>query len=199
MPLYNCVLIDELADLMMIARGDIEVLVARLAQMARAVGIHLVIATQRPSVNVITGVIKANFATRIAFQVSSKVDSRTILDTNGAEALLGRGDLLFSSGGAAKPIRIQGSLINPHEIEQITDMIKEQARPSYLKETFETGEEDSLFDENDAASNDDALYKQAKQIVARNRNSFHFPSPKKTPNRIRGVRLECLIKWKMKE
>ncbi len=161
---YIVVIIDELADLMMVARGEIEGAVCRLAQMARAVGIHLVLATQRPSVNIITGVIKANFPTRIAFQVSSKVDSRTILDCNGAECLLGKGDMLFSHGGASKPIRVQGSLITTREIEALTDFIKEQKQVEYLEEKFEEEEEAGGLNE-DGLSGDDTLYNEALELV----------------------------------
>lgn len=130
------VIIDELADLMMVARNEVEEYVIRLAQMARAVGMHLIIATQRPSVNVITGIIKANFPSRIAFQVSSKVDSRTILDMNGAEALMGRGDMLYSPGGV-KPFRLQGAFVADAEVERLADFIREQEKARYQKEDFE--------------------------------------------------------------
>lgn len=134
---YIIVVVDELADLMLVAKADVEESIQRLAQMARAVGIHLILATQRPSVNVITGIIKANFPSRIAFQVSQKVDSRTILDCNGAEALLGRGDMLFSKGGAAKPIRIQGAFLSDEEVEHIADYCRSQMPPHYEVEEFE--------------------------------------------------------------
>ena len=130
------VVIDELADLMLVAKNEVEEYVIRLAQMARAVGIHLIVATQRPSVNVITGIIKANFPTRIAFRVTSKVDSRTILDMNGAQSLLGRGDMLFSPGGV-KPFRIQGAFVSDAEIESLTDFIRSQQKANYEKEDFE--------------------------------------------------------------
>jgi len=120
------IIVDELADLMLVARNEVEENVIRLAQMSRAVGIHLIIATQRPSVNVITGIIKANFPCRIAFQVSSKVDSRTILDMNGAEALLGQGDMLFSSGGSIRPMRIQGAFVSDAEVERLAEFITAQ-------------------------------------------------------------------------
>lgn len=125
------VVIDELADIMMTARADVEVQLARIAQLSRAVGIHTIIATQRPSVNVITGIIKANFPTRIAFQVTSQVDSRTILDSKGAESLLGRGDMLFSPPGASGMMRIQAPLVSDPEIERITEFISEQAQPKF--------------------------------------------------------------------
>jgi len=134
---HLAIVIDELADLMMIAKNEVEEYVIRLAQLSRAVGIHLVIATQRPSVNVITGIIKANFPTRIAFQVSSKVDSRTIIDMNGAETLLGRGDMLFYHAGAPKPIRIQGAFVSEDEVEALTDFIREEQKAIYVKEDFE--------------------------------------------------------------
>lgn len=130
---YIVVLIDELADLMMIAPADVEDAVIRLAQMARAAGIHLVLATQRPSVDVITGLIKANIPSRIAFAVSSQIDSRTILDMNGAERLLGRGDMLFMPVGAPKPIRVQGAYISDREVEQIVNFLRKQGRPQYVE------------------------------------------------------------------
>ncbi len=130
------VVIDELADLMMVAKNEVEEYIIRLAQMARAVGIHLILATQRPSVNVITGIIKANFPSRIAFRVSSKVDSRTILDMNGAQSLLGRGDMLYSPGGV-KPFRLQGAFVADEEIERLADYIRAQEKVRYEKEDFE--------------------------------------------------------------
>lgn len=131
------VVIDELADMMLIARQSVEESIIRLSQLARAVGIHLVIATQRPSVNVITGIIKANFPSRIAFQVSSKVDSRTILDMNGAEVLVGKGDMLYLPGGGHKPIRIQGTFVSDGEVERLVNYIKSQQKPNYWIERFE--------------------------------------------------------------
>jgi S-DNA-T family DNA segregation ATPase FtsK/SpoIIIE len=116
---YIVIIIDELADLMMIAPDEVETLVCRLAQMARATGIHLIIATQRPSVDVVTGLIKANFPSRIAFAVTSQIDSRVILDMNGAEQLLGRGDMLYMAPDAAKPIRVQGTFVSEPEVERI--------------------------------------------------------------------------------
>ncbi len=128
---YIVVIIDELADLMMVAPRDVEESLTRLAQMARAAGIHLIIATQRPSVDVITGLIKANFPTRISFQVSSKIDSRTIIDQQGAEQLLGAGDMLFIPPGTSKLSRIHGAYVSDKEISRIVDFIKMQAQPAY--------------------------------------------------------------------
>ncbi len=125
------IIIDELADLMMVASRDVEVALTRLAQMARAAGIHLILATQRPSVDVLTGIIKANFPTRLSFQVSSKTDSRTILDTNGAETLLGKGDMLFMPPGAGKLQRIHGAYISENELNRITEFLKAQGKPDY--------------------------------------------------------------------
>jgi DNA segregation ATPase FtsK/SpoIIIE, S-DNA-T family len=133
---YIVIIIDELADLMMVARMDVEAAISRLAAMARAVGIHLVLATQRPSVDVLTGVIKNNFPSRIAFQVSSVADSRTILDMKGAERLMGRGDMLFTPGGAGKPIRLQGAFISTEECEEVTDFVKAQQKVEYVQEEF---------------------------------------------------------------
>jgi len=140
---------------MLIARDEIEDSITRLTQLSRAVGIHLILATQRPSVDVITGVIKANFPARISFKVASKVDSRTVLDANGADKLLGRGDLLFLKPGSSKLTRAQGCLVNDSEIEGIVEFIKKQLQPQYndeiLKAPRESGfkvqEDDELFDE----------------------------------------------------
>ena len=131
---YIVIFIDELADLMMVDSNSVEFSITRLAQMARAVGIHLVLATQRPSVDVITGLIKANFPARISFRVATKVDSRTILDTNGAEALLGKGDMLFSPPGSGRLVRVHGSLVTEAEICQVVDFWRSQAAPSYVQE-----------------------------------------------------------------
>lgn len=135
---YLVIIIDELADLMLAAGADIENSIARLAQLSRAVGIHMILATQRPSVNVITGTIKANFPARIAFQVAQKVDSRTILDSQGAETLLGRGDMLFAPPSSSKLVRAQGALVSDAEVARIVDFIKQQRNPVYIREIKET-------------------------------------------------------------
>jgi S-DNA-T family DNA segregation ATPase FtsK/SpoIIIE len=151
---FIIIIIDELADLMMVAQRNVEESLARLAQMARAAGIHLILATQRPSVDVITGVIKANFPTRISFQVSSKVDSRTILDQLGAENLLGFGDMLYMPPGTSKLVRIHGPYVSEKEIERIVDFVKKQAMPAYDEsiseyhpDTKEGEQPDKDFDE----------------------------------------------------
>ena len=160
---YLVIVIDELADLMMIASQDVESAITRLAQLSRAVGIHIILSTQRPSVDVITGVIKANFPARIAFQVASKVDSRTILDVNGADKLLGRGDLMFLRPGTAKPIRVQGAFVTDAEIEQITAFLKQQGAPIYderlLEKSRQPGGGIGTITEKDE------LYEMAKEVV----------------------------------
>ena len=133
------VVIDELADLMMVVGKKIEELIARLAQKARAAGIHLILATQRPSVDVITGLIKANIPTRIAFQVSSKIDSRTILDQMGAEALLGMGDMLYMASGTGLPIRVHGAFVSDEEVHRVVSYLKEQGEPDYIEGVLEGG------------------------------------------------------------
>jgi S-DNA-T family DNA segregation ATPase FtsK/SpoIIIE len=159
---YLVIVIDELADLMMVASQDVESAIARLAQLSRAVGLHIILATQRPSVDVITGVIKANFPARIAFQVASKVDSRTILDANGADKLLGRGDLLFLRPGAAKPLRAQGAFVTDAEIERITAVLKEQQPPSYDERFLEKAQQPEGAV---PAGEKDELYEMARQLV----------------------------------
>lgn len=153
---YIVVIIDELADLMLIAAQDVENAITRLSQLSRAVGIHIILATQRPSVDVVTGVIKANFPARISFQVASKVDSRTVLDMNGADKLLGKGDMLFLKPGESKPIRAQGSLVSDREIEGIVNFIKGQREPSYDEDILKaqdkklhgrTFEKDEMYEE----------------------------------------------------
>ncbi|MDI6783540.1 MAG: DNA translocase FtsK 4TM domain-containing protein [bacterium] len=166
------IIIDELADLMMVARADNEDILTRLAQMARAVGLHLVLATQRPSVDVITGLIKANFPSRIAFQVSSKIDSRTILDGSGAEALLGRGDMLFSPGGTPKPYRLQGSYVSDAEMETVTDFIRNQRSAEYAITSFaDLAAEEAAADNGLADKVEDELYQEAIRIVKKTRQA----------------------------
>ncbi len=159
---YIVVLVDELADLMMVAKDQVEDSITRLAQMARAVGIHLVLATQRPSVEVITGIIKANFPSRIAFQVFSKVDSRTILDMNGAEALLGRGDMLYLPSGAPKPLRLQGAYVTLEEIERLVDFWKSQGAPQFSADLAASKSRELVTEDSE-----DELYDEAVEIVLR--------------------------------
>ena len=159
---YIIIIIDELADLMFTAPSDVEDSIARLAQMGRASGIHLILATQRPSVDVITGIIKANFPARIAFQVSSKVDSRTILDTHGAEQLLGRGDMLFMLPGA-RMMRVHGALITEEEIKTVTEFVRAQGRPDYtILESIQYAEE---TDEDERSAERDEMYMKAIDIA----------------------------------
>ncbi len=163
---YIIVVVDELADLMITAGKEVEEPITRLAQLARAVGIHLVLATQRPSVNVITGVIKANFSSRIAYQVATKIDSRTILDMNGAEQLLGRGDMLFLPTGSPKPIRVQNAFISTDEVERITNYIYSQ--PAYSKPYFLPSLYDKKKESSGGVSSDlDPMFEDAARIIVR--------------------------------
>ena len=157
---FIVVMIDELADLMMVAPKDVEDKIARLAQMARASGIHLVLATQRPSVDVLTGLIKANFPARIAFQVSSKTDSRTILDANGAEALLGRGDMLYLASGTGRLARLHGSFVSDDDVRSVVEFVKTQALPVYNPEL-----QSLKLDEAAEEESKDEVYEQAKELV----------------------------------
>ncbi len=169
---YIVVIIDELADLMMIVGKKVEELIARLAAKARASGIHLILATQRPSVDVITGLIKANIPTRIAFQVSAKVDSRTILDQGGAESLLGHGDMLYLPPGTSVPIRVHGAFVSDEEVHRVVDALKTADPPNYIEEVLSgpahalpgiSGEDEIpgvIVD-----SEQDALYDEAVKIV----------------------------------
>ncbi|MEJ6951652.1 FtsK/SpoIIIE family DNA translocase [Natronospora cellulosivora (SeqCode)] len=166
---YIVVIIDELSDLMMVAANDVEDNICRLAQMARAAGIHLVIATQRPSVDVITGLIKANIPSRISFAVSSQTDSRTILDMGGAEKLLGKGDMLLAPAGTQKPQRVQGAFINNDEINDIVDFVKNQANPDYI---FDLDDINEIKIEMDKDDERDDLYQEAIKLVVNYRASI---------------------------
>ncbi|MFY9589313.1 DNA translocase FtsK [Rickettsia endosymbiont of Halotydeus destructor] len=163
---FIVVIVDEMADLMLVAGKDIELSIQRLAQMARAAGIHIIMATQRPSVDVITGVIKANFPSRISFKVTSKIDSRTILGEQGSEQLLGMGDMLFM-GNTSKITRVHGPFVDENEIEKITDYLKETGTPEYISAVVEQSDEDdnSLDSANGDGTSDEMLYKKAVQIV----------------------------------
>jgi S-DNA-T family DNA segregation ATPase FtsK/SpoIIIE len=173
---YIVVIVDEMADLMMVAGKDIEGAVQRLAQMARAAGIHVILATQRPSVDVITGTIKANFPTRISFQVTSKIDSRTILGEQGAEQLLGQGDMLYMAGGG-RISRVHGPFVSDDEVEKVVRHLKSQGQPQYLEavtksEELEEGENGAVFDATGMGAGDATdLYQQAVQIVTRDRKA----------------------------
>jgi DNA segregation ATPase FtsK/SpoIIIE, S-DNA-T family len=163
---YIIVVVDELADLMITAGKEVEEPITRLAQLARAVGIHLVLATQRPSVNVITGVIKANFSSRIAYQVATKIDSRTILDMNGAEQLLGRGDMLFLPTGSPKPIRVQNAFISTDEVEKITNYVYSQqaySKPYFLPSLYDKKKETS----SGVSSDLDPMFEEAAKVIVR--------------------------------
>ncbi len=169
-------MVDEFADLMMTAGKKIEELIARLAQKARAAGIHLILATQRPSVDVITGLIKANIPTRIAFQVSSKVDSRTILDQMGAENLLGQGDMLFLPPGTGYPQRVHGAFVADEEVHRVVDYLKQFGEPHYIDDILTAGvsEDDMFSNANGARSNDgdqDPLYDEAISLVVKTRKA----------------------------
>jgi S-DNA-T family DNA segregation ATPase FtsK/SpoIIIE len=163
---YIVVIIDELADLMLVAPADVEMAIARITQMARAAGIHCIVATQRPSVDVITGVIKANIPARIAFQVAAKVDSRTILDAMGADKLLGKGDTLYLPPGSAKLIRAQGALITDQEIQGIVDFIAKQAKPSYEVEIHQQlSKPASSFDNEEGIDEDEEIIQQCIEVI----------------------------------
>jgi S-DNA-T family DNA segregation ATPase FtsK/SpoIIIE len=176
---FIVVVVDELADLMMIVGKKVEELIARLAQKARASGIHLILATQRPSVDVITGLIKANIPTRIAFQVSAKVDSRTILDQSGAEALLGHGDMLFLQPGTSLPVRVHGAFVSDAEVHRVVGRLKAAGPPSYMDEILDgpsasipglPGE--SIGNGEDGGDPEqDPLYDEAVRIVVESRRA----------------------------
>jgi len=171
---FIVVVVDEMADLMMVAGKEIEACIQRLAQMARASGIHLIMATQRPSVDVITGTIKANFPTRISFQVTSKIDSRTILGEQGAEQLLGMGDMLYMAGGS-KITRIHGPFCSDEEVEEIVNFLKGFGPPEYMSGVIEGPDEDSessidqVLGLSGSSDSEDALYDTAVHIVAKDR------------------------------
>jgi S-DNA-T family DNA segregation ATPase FtsK/SpoIIIE len=174
---YIVIVIDELADLMMVVGKKIEELIARLAQKARAAGIHLILATQRPSVDVITGLIKANIPTRIAFQVSSKIDSRTILDQMGAEALLGQGDMLYLAPGTGLPVRVHGAFVSDDEVHRVVEYLKSQGEPNYIEGILEGGnldDEGSNLDGSPAGGGEgeaDPMYDQAVAVVLQHRRA----------------------------
>ena len=169
---FIVVVIDELADMMMVVGKQVEELIARLAQKARASGIHLILATQRPSVDVITGLIKANIPTRIAFQVSSRIDSRTILDQMGAEQLLGQGDMLYMPPGTSLAQRVHGAFVDDHEVHQVVEFLKKDSPPNYLEEVIQAPASDDNANLADASDGEqDALYDQAVQIVVESRRA----------------------------
>jgi len=172
---FVVVVVDEMADLMMVAGKDIEGAIQRLAQMARAAGLHVILATQRPSVDVITGTIKANFPTRISFQVTSKIDSRTILGEQGAEQLLGQGDMLYMAGGG-RISRVHGPFVSDEEVEKVVRHLKAQGVPQYLEavtaEEEPEGEDGAVFDATAMGNAEGGdLYQQAVQIVLRDRKA----------------------------
>ena len=162
---YLVIVIDELSDLMMVSANEVESYMCWLAQMARACGIHLIVATQRPSVDVITGTIKANIPSRISFQVSSQIDSRTILDSSGAETLLGKGDMLFNPSGVSKPIRIQGCFVSDSEVEAVVNNIKEQTQEVFYDEEIIKNIESEVSNMDNEDDDVDELFYDAVRIV----------------------------------
>ncbi|MGE5493138.1 MAG: DNA translocase FtsK, partial [Actinomycetota bacterium] len=172
---FIVVVIDELADLMMVVGKKVEELIARLAQKARAAGIHLVLATQRPSVDVITGLIKANIPTRLSFQVSSKIDSRTILDQMGAEALLGQGDMLYLAPGTGYPTRVHGAFVSDDEVHRVVEYLKTTGAPEYVEDILSGAMDDDEGGGGDGGEGGDAesdpLYDQAVEVVLKNRRA----------------------------
>jgi S-DNA-T family DNA segregation ATPase FtsK/SpoIIIE len=171
---YVVVVIDELADLMMVCRAEVEDSIARIAQKARAVGIHLILATQRPSVDIVTGVIKANLPSRLSYRVNTKIDSRTILDSAGGEQLLGKGDALFLAPGNARPRRIHAALLTEEETLRLVDWLKERGRPDYhsgLLNAMETEEEPGEGAPEAAGAAGDDVYQRAVAVVKRERKA----------------------------
>ena len=164
------IVVDEFADLMVVAGKDVEAAVQRLAQMARAAGIHLIMATQRPSVDVITGTIKANFPTRISFKVTSKIDSRTILNEQGAEQLLGQGDMLYS-GGAGQIVRVHGAFVADEEVEAIADSLRQQGGPQYIEGILDGPPSTGDIASGERAPGEDDLYDRAVAIVLRDQKA----------------------------
>src|SRR6202012_5722141 len=170
---YIVIIIDELADLMMMAARDVEALITRLAQMARAVGIHLILATQRPSVDVITGLIKANFPARISFRVARKIDSRTILDSNGSESLLGKGDMLYLPAGSSRLHRIHGPMVSEDEIVAVCDFWRGQAQAKYNEQLLEAPKDENGKplpgsgggDAAEGSEADDEIFQDAVRVV----------------------------------
>ena len=167
---YIVVIVDEMSDLMFVAGKDIENYIQKLSQMARAAGIHIIMATQRPSVDVITGTIKANFPTRISFQVTSKIDSRTILGEQGAEQLLGKGDMLYMSS-ANKIVRIHAPFVSENEIEKINNYLRNQAEPNYVDEILRYADEKELAPNFSDKENMDELYDSALEIIKSERKA----------------------------
>ena len=161
---YIVVVVDEMSDLMLVAGKEIENYIQKLSQMARAAGIHIIMATQRPSVDVITGTIKANFPTRISFQVTSKIDSRTILGEQGAEQLLGKGDMLFMSS-ANKVVRIHAPYVSENEIEKINNYLRSQAEPDYIDEILDFVDEKEMIENSKNQGDKDELYNDAVEII----------------------------------
>jgi S-DNA-T family DNA segregation ATPase FtsK/SpoIIIE len=162
---YIVIIIDELADLMMTAKKEVEISIARIAQKARAAGIHLIIATQRPSTDVITGLIKANLPSRVSFQLASYVDSKTILDRAGAERLLGQGDMLFVPPGVSTSLRLHGAFLEDDEISKITTFLKSQGKPVYRDEILFADDDDKSSDDQNGDGEDDELFRDAMELV----------------------------------
>ncbi len=181
---YIIVMVDEFADLMMTAGKKVEELIARLAQKARAAGIHLVLATQRPSVDIITGLIKANIPTRIAFTVSSKIDSRTILDQGGAESLLGMGDMLYLAPNSSIPVRVHGAFVRDQEVHEVVNDWKARGRPQYIDSIIKGGEDGDSGLGFDSDEELDPLFDQAVEFVVEKTPCFHFGCAASIPYRI---------------